>query len=585
VCLVVARAAQKRGGGRPRGYPGAAPHGGSRAIPCQPGRRALHLPIQSDYRYLPSRQYDMPPLLILALFLPWQDRPPEKCSLSGTVVNSVTGEPLNKVELRLEPLGGEAAHVAITTSDAEGRFAMVDLDPGSYRLKGKRNGYLEMSYGAHRPDNDGSVVRLEAGQSLSDLKFKLTPSAVIAGTVRDSDGEPLEGAHITLARSSYEFGPPRVEGSDSADTDDRGEYRFRGLRAGKYYIGVEPKSHGYDQVDHSANAGPMESAVPTLYPGVTDVALAAPVVLSAGAHVGGIDVTLLRSRVFRVGGRVVNAPTAGRLTVVLHDGKNAGMRDYDLRTPTKSGGEFEFRGVPPGSYELTVAGQSLQGSALVSVGASDVDGIRVTLTPGAEIKLRIIAVGSGEPDLSGLDYFLTVNGRIGFGSNPFETDRFIVRNVPPGHYALKFYGSLLRKLHVKSARAGETDVLADGLTVKGDGRIEIEIALASDCAALEGVIRDGNENPVPGATILLAPDRRSRADLFKSVTSDQNGRYEFAASAPGDYMLFAWEDVEPEAWNDPDFLKEYEKQGEKVVLEANARTGVNLHLATRPDQR
>jgi hypothetical protein len=28
-------------------------------------------------------------------------------------------------------------------------------------------------------------------------------------------------------------------------TDDRGEYRFRGLAAGKYYIGVEPKFHGW----------------------------------------------------------------------------------------------------------------------------------------------------------------------------------------------------------------------------------------------------------------------------------------------------------------------------------------------------
>ena len=86
-----------------------------------------------------------------------------------------------------------------------------------------------------------------------------------------------------------------------------------------------------------------------------------------------------------------------------------------------------------------------------------------------------------------------------------------------------------------------------------------------------------------GAAILLAPDRRSRADLFKSVTSDQNGHYEFAAIAPGDYKLFAWEDVEPEAWNDPEFLKDYEKQGEKVPLELKVRATVNLHLATRPE--
>lgn len=74
-----------------------------------------------------------------------------------------------------------------------------------------------------------------------------------------------------------------------------------------------------------------------------------------------------------------------------------------------------------------------------------------------------------------------------------------------------------------------------------------------------------------------------RADLFKSTTSDQNGHYEFAVIAPGNYKLFAWEDVEPEAWEDSDFLKDYEKLGEKVVLEPGARASVDLHLAIRPE--
>ena len=527
----------------------------------------------------------MSPLLILALFLPWQNQPSEKCSLSGTVVNSVTGEPLNKVDLRLEPFNRQATHVAVTKSDAGGRFALVDLDPGSYRLIGNRNGYFEMSYGARRPDSDGSLVRLEKGQSLNGLNFKLTPSAVISGTVRDSDGEPLEGAHVILAHFTYRYGRPRVEGCDSTDTDDRGEYRFRGLAAGKYYVGVEPKSPGWDRVDHSASAGPSETSVPTVYPGVTDLAAAAPIEVSIGRRVTGIDVTLLRSRVFRVSGRVVNAPAAGRLTVVLFEAKNAGMRDYNIRTSTKDAtGNFEFRGVPPGSYELTVGEQSLRGRAPVVVSASDLEDIRVPLSPGAEIKLRIITEGADKPNVSGLDVFLTADGRSGFGPGLRETDRLTVRNVPPDHYDLKL-GGLPREFYVKSARAGETDMLADGLTVTGAGTIDIAIAVSSDGGAVQGVVRDQNQQPVSGATILLAPDRRSRADLFESTTSDQNGHYEFAAIAPGNYQLFAWEDVEPKAWEDPDFLKDYEKQGEKMVLEPGARSTVDLHLAIRADPR
>ena len=525
----------------------------------------------------------MSPLLILALFLPLQSQPSAKCSLSGTVVDSVTGEPLNKVDLRLEPLNREATHEAVTQSDGEGRFALVDLDPGSYHLTGSRNGYFEMSYGARRPDSDGSVMRLESGQSLNGISLKLTPSAVISGTVRDSDGEPLEGAHVILASLMYRYGRPQVQGSDSTDTDDRGEYRFRGLAAGKYYIGVELKSNGWDRVDHSAGAGPIETSVPTVYPGVTDLGAAVPIEVSAGRRVTGIDLTLLRSRVFRVSGQVVNAPAARRLTLILSDGKNAGVRDYSIQTPTKdAAGNFEFRGVPPGSYELTVGDLSLQGRTSVVVGASDLKDIRVTLSSGAEIKLRIVTEGAGKPDVSGIRFGLTANGRGGFGPMPWDADKLTARNVPPDHYVLGL-GRLPREAYVKSARAGETDVLADGLTVTGAGTIEIAIAVASDGGAVQGVVRDKNQRPVPGATILLAPDRRSRADLFKSTTSDQNGHYEFAVIAPGNYKLLASEDVEPGAWEDSDFLKHYEKLGEKVVLEPGARASVDLHLAIRPE--
>ena len=109
----------------------------------------------------------------------------EKCSLSGTVVNSVTGEPLDKVEVVLEDVEhSRRIAAAVTTSDSEGHFSMVGLDPGAFHLTGNRNGYLETAYGARRPESGGAVMRLEPGQSLPNLKLKLLPFGVIAGAVR-----------------------------------------------------------------------------------------------------------------------------------------------------------------------------------------------------------------------------------------------------------------------------------------------------------------------------------------------------------------------------------------------------------------
>jgi len=529
----------------------------------------------------------MSPVLILALFLPFQATPSDKCSISGTVVDSVTGAPLNKVELRLEPMDRQTTPVAVTTSDAQGRFAMVDLDPGKYHLKGQRTGYLPMSYGARRPTSDGAPIQLEAGPTAQDLTFKLTPAAEIAGTVRDSDGDPLENAVVAIMRLTYRNGRPRVEGYGGDETDDQGGYRIRGLVAGKYYIGVTPAPRNWDEVDHSAHAASAEASVPTFYPGVPDLAAAAPMEVSTGRQVTGMDVTLLRSRVFRVSGRVTNMPAAGRLLVFLHDPKDPPGTRHEMETTTKdAAGDFELRGVPPGSYELGVLTRDeeheQEGVAPVVVGASDVEGVRVTLAPNAVVKAQITVEGTVIPKLSELNFGLTRGS--GYSAGPVTDDGVeTIQGLLPDHYDVGSFGRMPPGFYVKSIRSGDTDVLANGITVAASETIPLEIVLASDGSAVQGVVLDKDQQPFAGATIVLVPAQRSRADLFKSATSDQNGRYEFASVTPGDYKVFAWDDVEPDAWNDPDFLKDYEKQGEKTVLEPKARSTVNLHSATGPD--
>jgi hypothetical protein len=94
------------------------------------------------------------------------------------------------------------------------------------------------------------------------------------------------------------------------------------------------------------------------------------------------------------------------------------------------------------------------------------------------------------------------------------------------------------------------------------------------------VVSDRDEKPVAGASVVLIaePKLRSRPDSFQEYTTDQYGRYHFENIRSGDYKLFAWDDPEPNAWFDPEFLKTYEDQGEKIVLQPKTRTASNLHL-------
>jgi hypothetical protein len=53
--------------------------------------------------------------------------------------------------------------------------------------------------------------------------------------------------------------------------------------------------------------------------------------------------------------------------------------------------------------------------------------------------------------------------------------------------------------------------------------------------------------------------------------------------APGNYKLFGWEGVETEAWEDPDFLKEYEDQGQPINVEDGDEKSIDLKLIPAKD--
>ena len=48
--------------------------------------------------------------------------------------------------------------------------------------------------------------------------------------------------------------------------------------------------------------------------------------------------------------------------------------------------------------------------------------------------------------------------------------------------------------------------------------------------------------------------------------------------APGRYRIFAWEEVEQGAWQDDDFLRDYEEESEDFEVKENDALAVELEL-------
>lgn len=54
--------------------------------------------------------------------------------------------------------------------------------------------------------------------------------------------------------------------------------------------------------------------------------------------------------------------------------------------------------------------------------------------------------------------------------------------------------------------------------------------------------------------------------MYKRVSTDPNGRFQIQGLRPGEYKVFAWEEVDKDAWLDPDFVRAYEDRGTLVYV-------------------
>ena len=70
---------------------------------------------------------------------------PRPASISGTVYDAVSDQPLKKARVSLIRLEGRARPRTVTT-DADGKFALANVEEGRYRLAAERAAYARMEY-------------------------------------------------------------------------------------------------------------------------------------------------------------------------------------------------------------------------------------------------------------------------------------------------------------------------------------------------------------------------------------------------------------------------------------------------------
>ena len=524
-------------------------------------------------------------------------KPEDLATVEGKVLDSVSGQPLSKAQLTLvRDQGGRQPLVAST--DSAGVFVFRNVEPGLYYLAASRNRYARQSYGQRSSAGRGTALSLAARQKLSDIVIRLMPGAVITGRVVDEDGEPLPYVRISLMQYRYMGGKRQLAPSaGGGSSNDLGEYRIFGINPGRYYVSATRADSFMGALAPGSGPGANTGYPTVYYPGVLDATQTSPIMVKAGEEKAGIDFRIVRTQAVRISGRVID-PSSSRLgddivvSLVSRSGA-ASFADRRFISVSRESGKFEIGGVSPGSYELAATSRpgsrdSLSASLRLEAGSSNLENLELVLSRGVALQGVVKVEGAVQPApaLDGLRVLLSSGGMQfirpwSAGNEAVKADgSFQLLGVAPGEYQVRIF-RLPEGMYLKSAFLGDQEALDKGLIVGSASEgAELTLTISGDGATLEGIVSGDKDKPYEGATVVLVPEpaKRQRQDLYKNVSSDQTGRFQLTAVPPGEYKLFAWDNVDYGAWQDPDFLQAFEDKGIKVKLEPRSSQVVELHL-------
>lgn len=557
----------------------------------------------------------MPKVVLVSLLLlspSWLNgQQPAPGGVIEGIVLSTDGKAIRGAQVQLMtfrvqvPRGLSASPHPPTLTDSDGRFAFKNVYPGAYRITAAADGYVRQEYKALLGGRTGSVtsITLKDGQSLSDLVLRLSPAANISGTVTADTGEPLGNIEITLLKSTY--GPDgriRFDRGGTVQTDDRGAYRLFWITPGRYYVRAMMAirtSNGRPTIGRKYGA--------KYYPDAADIADAAAVQIGPGADITRIDFRLRQQETYRVLGKaadLANAQTPAPVSVSIAPRVSAAGMSIPSSVASvapAADGSFELRDVPAGSYwiyAIPACVFSPDGNpparwpaaiAPLEVRDSDVTGIVLHRAPGVTVRGRIQIEGAvPQPNFIIGGTQISLRPSVEFNLpcfapeavKPNEEGVFQIENVYPFEYTFRVEASFVNspesRTYVKSARSGPVDLTHEPLSVSETPADEIQIVTAQDAGTIRGTVIDAQNRPVFSVPVVAVPVARERRDLYKMSVTDPDGRFSFSCP-PGDYAVFAWEDIEPFAYFDPDLLRR-SGDGQKVHVANSSSVTIEVGM-------
>ena len=519
--------------------------------------------------------------------------------LRGYVVAADTGSPLRRALVRAFSADGRGTGMALT--DAQGRFEIKELIAGRYNMNVTKAGYVNMSYGQRRPEQQGTMLDILDGQLVEKIAFSLPRGGVLTGSIVDEFGEPVAGAQVSANRFRYLNGTRRLIPSGSGSSDDRGIYRIYGLAPGEYYVsaGVRaPQAMGGPT--GGMGSVPSEGYAATFFPGTPNASEATRLTVRAAQETANVSFGLISTRLARISGRAVNSAGAPIVQAFV----NLAPADRTSMTismfnggATRPDGTFQLLGVAAGSYVLTLSPRGMPSpdqevaSMRVTVGQDDIDNLTVVTSRGAtaygvittdenvppSVRPQQVNISSRtmEPELMTSPGMSKVNDDWTFEMNGLFDTRYLT----------VFIGEApdwtLKGIFHNGIDITDTPIeFVPGRTVEG-----LQVVFTRKRTEISGVITGERNAPDTDATVIAFSQDPSRwgfaTRYVRTARPSQDGRYSLRGLPPHDYLVVAVKDIEVGQWQDPEFLESIRAQGVRVSLDEGA-TSVQDLKAIRP---
>lgn len=528
-----------------------------------------------------------------------QSSPPAAASgnIAGVVLDAGENSPLRRAIVTLSTVEAQPQD-AVAWTDANGRFSFGYLPAGRYQLRVTKDGYQPAAYnGAGNPNRPPETIQLAAGESRSGLLLRLKLISSINGVVLDEDGDPLPGIQVLVMRPEFRRGRRKLVPGPVAMTDRTGHYRLSGLVGGQYAVAVNSVNRQAVKIHPEATAGEPQqqySYGAQYYPGADRTDAATLIAVQPGQEISQIDFRLQARPAALIGGKIIIPANAGSVKDV-----SVRIMSQDLGNRMAMGAgapppDYNFRGpqLAPGSYLLvaqaTIESRPYRGVQMIDLGPQGLHDIAIPIEASVDLTGSVSVEGPDAGKHAASFVTLVPGDDIPWNAPPLRANvnkdgSFKIPAVPPGIWDINA-GPIPSNGYIKSMRLGDQDVLTQDMTIRPSTSEPLKIVFSTRAATFQGDVLQGDQPT--RAVVLLAPEAKLRHMLgfYRFATTDEKGHFEINRARPGEFRLFAFEDLDQQSIQDPDFLKPFERYGVAVTLREGPNDSQRLSLipAIRP---